>query len=83
MIKMMKKKQSSAMWINRKQDDVCVSVKRNAEIIQMKGSNTTLLDTTYRTTKYSLLLYSFDKYLLSTHFLFRKSWNLNQVFHVF
>ena len=41
MIKMMKKKQSSAMWINRKQDDICVSVKRDAEIIETIPFNIT------------------------------------------
>ena len=40
-IKMMKKNMTSAMWINRKQDDVCVPVKRNAEIIQTIRSNIT------------------------------------------
>ena len=40
--------------------------------------------------KYSLnqmlrgnVAFAFDKCLFSAHFLFRKSWNLNQVFHVF
>ena len=42
------------MWNNRKQDDVCVPVKRNAEIIQTIRSNITFA--TYRTTKYPLPL---------------------------
>ena len=47
------------------------------------ASTSLLLDATYRVTKYFLPLYSFDKCLLSTHFLFSKSWNLHEVFRVF